>query len=155
MKHLRKFNENICDDISFQKDLKDICLELQDKGFYIDLRIESTGGFTRFNSFNSSKFDPNSSCIKLTITHYKRTYKFEEIEDVVERIKEYSIQNEYRCQFIWRIESDEHGIKVGTFHIFKNNYVPSDYWRLGSIYLKRMGPHDFFVSPQEDIKNQN
>lgn len=131
MKYLRKFNENIYTDISFQKDIKDMTLELQDEGFDISFGILSSGGYPS----DDAKFNPDSSCMSIIINtdlnkNIPDSYQYEEIEDVVERIKEYSVMNGYHCHFTWRIEADEHGVEVGTLFIYKDNFKIPHYYQV-------------------------
>ena len=142
MEHIKRFNEikNIRDDISFQEDIKDMTLELQDEGFFVNFSISKMS--PQLQSY------PDESWIKLQITKSKEgdDYEWEEIKDVVERIKEYSIENGYHCNFTWEIESDEHGVHWAIFLIYGGNYRPiSRYGYLAPANKYQNQIHNFSV----------
>lgn len=83
MKHLKSYNESILYD-NIRSNLEDICQELKD------------GGFGVYITYNSSVEQTSLIIAKLDITTFRDAgdfnyspFKFADIEETVERIKEY------------------------------------------------------------------
>ncbi len=76
MKHLKKYNENI-NDISLQ-DIRDICLELEDEKFIIELNEGKSAAELLANAFNIS-----------IESGKEKNFKYSEVKEVLLRLKDY------------------------------------------------------------------
>lgn len=97
MKHLIKYklyeNQNLNEII---QDIDDICLELKDKGFEI---MKHSNGSKGFLQEKWVEYD-------LSIFKYKEDefepFEYEEVEEVVERLKDYMSQNGFQTDVTHR-----------------------------------------------------
>lgn len=109
MKHIKPYDEtyfNIDLPKDVLSDLKDICLELSDSGFQID--IDKKGAADPCNPFDRPKY--SNVWIYLTYKEarkrenrqegedYSFTFTYKEIEEVVERIKDYIQSKGYQIE---------------------------------------------------------
>lgn len=103
MKHIKpkKIFESITDDLdlpnNIKQDIRDICLEAEDNGF----RINCESGITNYDSSidricKIKKF----TCIYFRKKKYNHFFKYKEIQDVMERIRDYLKSEGYNSWFL-------------------------------------------------------
>lgn len=90
------------------EDIGDICLEIEDKGFFI--KLEDCLYRSRSSLTISLPEDISLAIVSDGDYTFYRTklYQYQEICDVVERLKDYMLQNGYST----RIEASEHSASV-------------------------------------------
>ena len=121
MKYLIKYklyeNQNITEII---QDIDDICLELKDEGFTI-IRHSSS-----FKGFLDKERESYLEIIKM-IDEIEQPFEYEEVEDVVERLKDFMSQNGFKTEV---------NLRKSPFMHFVNKKMIEEKEELWKIVLK-------------------
>lgn len=103
MKHLKPYNETYITP-NMKSEIEDICLELNDDGFTTTLVNHKS---VSFNSSGNKIFKKDVSCLDIGKRGYRiNPFYYKEIEDVIERIKDYANSEGYQTDIHVRSYSD-------------------------------------------------
>lgn len=105
MNHLKYFNESILDK-DIVRDLKDICLEIIEDGFNIDFINDSdidddieNDELRSLDTYSHAEDEQvNEDSFSMHIGSKKDSFKYDEVSEVVERIKDFMTMKGYQSK---------------------------------------------------------